>query len=112
MGAQRFRGFLCRIVSGSRSALISRWRRRLLVGDARSVRAFGARRQRQAKGAAPSGLRLQGQRAAQQLRESTGDWQTESSAFSELGLAELHEFLEDALLILGSDAFTLVDHID
>src|SRR5690348_833135 len=55
---------------------------------------------------------MQRQRAPEELGEPSGNRQPEPGSFGELSLTELHEFLEDPLLIIWRDAFTFVDHLD
>ncbi|HEY3592897.1 MAG TPA: hypothetical protein VGL13_03445, partial [Polyangiaceae bacterium] len=48
----------------------------------------------------------------QQLRETARDWKAESSSVLELRFAELHELMEDALLIFSRDSLALIDDFD
>src|SRR5689334_16216384 len=91
------------VVARWRCALIGGTGGRLLIRQARAVVAFGIGRQREPEGAPAADLRLERQRASQQFGEPARDRETKAGSFRQLRLPELHEFLEDAVLIFGRD---------
>src|SRR3954463_1499080 len=94
---------LCHVGVGSlvRGRVPARWRWRLC-----------ARWQYETERAPLARFGFDLEHALQHLGETARDGQPESRAFSELCLAELHEFVEDLFAIGLRDALALVDHLE
>src|SRR5688572_29562587 len=105
MGARRYR----RLARRGRAlsvelALVRRLTRHLLIGDAERPIALRRRRKTQTERAPLTYRRPHGQRPTLQLGESPRNGKPEPRSVLQLRFSELHELMEDSLLIDLGDA--------
>src|SRR5512143_3274123 len=93
------------------NSVVCRLARQLLIDEPQTA-ALGGGWQLEPERAARSDDRFDGERTLQQFREPARDRKTQTGAVLQLCLPELHELVEDPLLVLRRDALAVVDDFD